>query len=155
MPFFFNIFVVMIYVACLLVVAIWLFSFFRFRRQLSIHTLLCDFTRRNHIRNHNTKTAVEFGCALMLCQKYQSAITLFNEAKQFDPNYKTTIPFLEENIAFCRKPLPWSRGPKDHKGSWRHNLLLVRIGARRFVAISNETILDFNAFCRQLERTRS
>ena len=66
-------------------------------------------------------------------------------------NASTFYPFLDANIAFCKKPLPWSSGAKDHRvGSWWHNFQLVRFGGRSQVAISQEAGLAFNSMLRMM-----
>lgn len=64
-----------------------------------------------------------------------------------------TQTFLDANIEFCKKPLPWSSGAKNYKGgSWWHNFQLVRFGGRRQVAISEQTGLAFNSMLRMMNR---
>ena len=141
------------YVIIILAV-MWLLSYVRFRKRYKMYKMMCEFTRhRFEADPNNPMTAIEYGSALMQCQQYQSALGIFENVKRRVANASTIYPFLDANIAFCKKPLPWSSGPKDHRdGSWWHNFQLVRFGARRQVAISQETALDFNAMLRMMNR---
>lgn len=130
----------------------WLLSYRRFRRKYKMDRAMCEFTRHRYEESPNPRTAVEYGSALMQCQLYEMALAQFEEAKRRDQ--MGTMPFLDTNIAFCRKPLPWSHGARDHRGgSWRHNFLLTRFGGRRQVAISSDTALAFNSMLRAMKRS--
>lgn len=98
-------------------------------------------------------TAIEYGSALMQSQQYKSALDVFEGVRRSVYNASAFYPFLDSNIEFCKKPLPWGKGAKDHKGgSWWHNFLLVRFGGRRQVAISQDTGLAFNSMLRMMNR---
>lgn len=129
-----------------------LFSYVRFRKRYKMDKMMCEFTRhRYEADSSNPTTAIEYGSALMQCQQYQSALNLFEDIKRRVANASTFYPFLDANIAFCKKPLPWSSGAKDRRGgSWWHNFQLVRFGGRRQVAISQEAGLAFNSMLRMM-----
>ena len=132
----------------------WMFSYVRFRKRYKENEMLCEFTRQPYNVNPlNPITAIEYGSALMQCQQYKSAMHVFEGVKDRYANYKDIFPFLDTNISFCKKPLPWSSGAKDHKGgSWWHNFLLVRFGGKRQVVISEDTRLAFNSMLRMMRR---
>lgn len=133
---------------------IWLFSYVKFRRKYKIDRMMCEFTHHLYEDNpENPNAAIEYGCALMLCQQYDSALRMFEVVKHKIANAKVIYPFLNTNIEFCRKPLPWSSGAKDHpSGSWWHNFQLIRFGGCRQVVISDETVLAFNSMVRMMNR---
>lgn len=141
------------YVITILVV-MWLFSYVKFRKRYKIDKMMCKFTRHRYNEDSsNPMAAIEYGSALMQAQLYKSALEVFESVKRRVAMASTLYPFLDSNIEFCKKPLLWSNGAKDHKnGSWWHNFLLVRFGGRRQVAISQDTGLAFNSMLRMMNR---
>lgn len=141
------------YIVIILAV-MWLFSYVKFRKRYKMDKLMCEFTcHRYEADPNNPITAIEYGSALMQCQQYQSALNMFEGVKRRVTNASTFYPFLDTNIAFCKKSMPWSSGAKDHRGgSWWHNFQLVRFGGRRQVAISQDTGLAFNSMLRMMNR---
>ncbi len=131
---------------------LWLWSYVKFRRKYKMDKMLCAMLEHKYKQMPNPHIESEYASALMLCQQYQSALILFEDLKRkgLDRHFN----FLDENIKFCKKPLPWSSGAKNHNGSWLHNFLLVRFGGRRMVAISQDTYLEANAMLRAMERNR-
>lgn len=134
----------------IILVALWLWSYIKFRRKHKIDKLLCSMLEHKYREKPDPMTESEYASALMLCQQYQSALELFEDLKR--KGLDRQFSFLNENIKFCKKPLPWSSGAKNHNGSWIHNFLLVRFGGRRMVSISQDTYLEFNAMLRAMER---
>lgn len=132
----------------------WLFSYIKFRKRYKIDRMMCEFTRQLYEEDRRNPTAaIEYGSALMQAQQYQSALNVFEGLKRRVANAKEIFPFLDTNIEFCKKPLPWSSGAKDYRsGSWWHNFLLVRFGRGRNVVISNDTALAFNSMLRAMAR---
>lgn len=147
----------MTYIIIILVV-MWLISYIKFRRRYKMDKMMCEFTRHRYEEDsRNPMTAIEYASSLMQCQQYGSAIKVFEGIRNRIPNANKIYPFLDANIEFCKKPLPWSSGAKDgakdHKGgSWWHNFQLVRFGGRRQVAISEQTGLAFNSMLRMMNR---
>ena len=132
----------------------WLFSYVKFRKRYKVDKMMCEFTHhRYEADSSNPMTAIEYGSALMQCQQYKSASEIFEGVKRRVANVSAFYPFLDANIAFCNKPVPWSSGAKDYQGgSWWHNFQLVRFGGRRQVAISQDTGLAFNSMLRMMNR---
>ena len=132
----------------------WLCSYVKFRKRYNMDRMMCEFTRHCYNEDSNNPiTAIEYGSALMQAQQYKSALEMFDRVKRRVAMASTIYPFLDANIEFCKKPLPWSSGAKDHKdGSWWHNFQLVRFGGRRQVAISEQTGLAFNSMLRMMNR---
>ncbi len=114
--------------------------------------LLCAMLEHKYRETSSSMTEIEYASGLMLCQKYQSALELFEDLKRKGLDWQ--FSFIDENIKFCMKPLPWSSGPKNHNGSWLHNFLIVRFGGRRMVSISQDTYLEANAMLRAMKRNR-
>lgn len=133
-----------------ILVVLWIWSYIRFRKVYHYNCMLWVILERNYRENPNPHTQSEYASALMLCQQYQSALELFEELQRNGSGRQ--FIFLDANIKFCRKPLPWSKGAKNHNGSWVHNFLFVRFGGRRIVAISQETGLAANAIIRAAKR---
>lgn len=132
----------------------WLFSYIRFRKRYKIDWMMCEFTRNLYDEDpRNAVTAIEYGSALMQAQQYKSALEVFEGFKRRVAMASKLYPFLDTNIDFCKKPLPWSSGAKDHRGgSWWHNFQLIRFGRRRQIAISEKTGLAFNSMLRMMNR---
>lgn len=144
----------MTYIIIILVV-MWLFSYIKFRKRYKMDKMMCEFTRQLYNEDSsNPMTAIEYGSALMQAQQYKSALEVFESVKRRVAMASTLYPFLDVNIEFCKKSLPWSSGAKDHRGgSWWHNFQLVRFGGRRQVAISEKTGLAFNSMLRMMNRS--
>lgn len=130
----------------LILVVLWLWSYFKFRRKYKMDTVLCLMLEHKYRDNPNPVNESEYASALMLCQQYKSALELFEDMKR--KGLERQFSFLNDNINFCKKPLPWSSGAKNHNGSWLHNFLLVRFGGKRMVVISPDTYLEANAMLR-------
>lgn len=141
------------YVVIILAV-MWLFSYVKFRKRYKMDRMMCEFTHQLYNEDSgNPMTAIEYGSALMQAQQYKSALAVFEGVKRRVAMASTLYPFLDANIEFCKKPLPWSSGAKNYKGgSWWHNFQLVRFGGRRQVAISEQTGLAFNSMLRMMNR---
>ena len=132
----------------------WLWSYVKFRKRYKMDRMMCEFTRlRYNEDSSNPMTAIEYGSALMQAQQYKSALEVFYCVKRRVAMASTMYPFLDANIEFCKKPLPWSSGAKDQKGgSWWHNFQLVRFGGRRQVSIYEQPGLAFNSMRRVMHR---
>lgn len=141
------------YVVIILAV-MWLFSYVKFRKRYKMDRMMCEFTHQLYNEDSgNLMTAIEYGSALMQAQQYKSALAVFEGIKRRVAMASTLYPFMDANIEFCKKPLPWSSGAKNYKGgSWWHNFQLVRFGGRRQVAISEQTGLAFNSMLRMMNR---
>ena len=138
----------------IMLVLLWLWNYVKFRKSYKLNRMMCEFTRHRYNEDSsNPMSAIEYGSALMQAQQYKSALVIFERVKGSFSMVTTLYPFLDANVEFCKKPLPWSHGAKDHKnGSWWHNFQLVRFGGRRQVAISQETGLAFNSMLRMMNR---
>ena len=138
----------------IILAAMWLCSYVKFRKRYKMDRMMCEFTRHRYNEDSsNPMTAIEYGSALMQAQQYKSALEMFDRVKRRVAMASTMYPFLHANIEFCKKPLPWSSDAKDQKGgSWWHNFQLVRFGGRRKVAISEQTGLAFNSMLRMMNR---
>lgn len=134
----------------IILVALWLWSFIKFRRKYKMDKVLCEFLCYKYDDGPSPGTQVEYASALMACQHYADALSLFEDLQ--NRGYQTQFDFLPANIDFCKKPLPWSSKIRNHNGSWWHNFLLVRFGGRRRVAISRDTLLEANAMLRMMAR---
>lgn len=137
-------------IIALILMVLWLWSYVKFRKKCKMDRMLCAMLEHKYWENPNPVTECEYASGLMLCQQYKSALELFETLKR--KGFDRQFDFLDDNIRFCKKPLPWSSGAKNHNGSWLHNFLLVRFGGRRMVSISQDTYLEANAMLRAMER---
>ena len=121
-----------------------------FKKQYHRDLVLLALTEDTAKTSPTPNALIEYAGALMHCQRYSDALTIYEDLdKQGLSRVYTFIPY---NIAFCKKPHPFCNGPKNFNGSYRHNFILKRLGARRTPAISNETLLKANAIIRQMSR---
>lgn len=137
-------------IVIIVIAALWLWSFIKFRRKYKMDKTLCEFLRLKYEEHPSAHTQVEYASGLMMCQRYSDALPLFEDLQR--KGTQIQFDFLPENIAFCKRPLPWSKGAKNYNGSWWHNFLLVRFGGRRLTSISRETLLEANAMLRMMDR---
>lgn len=133
------------YVICLLLI-IAVLSIMKFQRQFEIDLMMSDFTRDCYKSKPGKQTAVEYGCALMQVQMYKSAVEVFNDAKKYGS--LKAYPYVKKNIAFCEKPLSWSRrGAKDrYVLNWWRDILVSIFGKERVIVYSDKTLDEFNKY---------
>ena len=128
----------------------WGWCIIKFKKQYHRDLVLLALTEDTAKTSPTPNTLIEYAGALMHCQRYSDALTIYEDLdKQGLSRVYTFIPY---NIAFCKKPHPFCNGPKNFNGSYRHNFILTRLGAKRNPAISNETLLKANALLRQMSR---
>lgn len=128
----------------------WGWRVINFKKQYHRDLVLLALTEDTAKTSPTPNALIEYAGALMHCQRYSDALTIYEDLdKQGLSRVYTVIPY---NIAFCKKPHPFCNGPKNFNGSYRHNFILKRLGARRNPAISNETLLKANAIIRQMSR---
>ena len=130
----------------------WVWSFTKFKKRYKLDSEFLDFLSQRFVLEPGPESQVEYASGLMICQKYNQALALFEDLKE--RGYSRIYTFLDDNIAFCKKPHPWSAEGKDFNGSWRHNFLLVRLGKRRQIYITPGSQLEFNSFKRAINRQR-
>ena len=85
----------------IILVALWLWSYIKFRRKYKMDKLLCSMLEHKYRDKSDPMTESEFASALMLCQQYQSALVLFEDLKR--KGLDRQLSFLNENIKFCKK----------------------------------------------------
>lgn len=121
----------------------------KFQRQFGVDLKMCDFTRSRYKAKPGKQTAVEYGCALMQVQMYKSAFDVFQESKKYGS--LKAYPYVKKNIAFCEKPLPWSRRKAKDRYvlNWLFDILVSRFGRRRVVVYSNKTLDEFYEYLRE------
>jgi hypothetical protein len=136
----------------LIVLAVyWMWCYIKFKRDYKRDCVLLEMLKMNYEAGPSTKTKCELASGYMLCQKYAMASKLFYELK----NEGAKLDYLDENIAFCAKPIPGvANGPKDLQSSYWHNFVLKRLGGRRMVDISSDTYLQANAMLRAMDRKK-
>lgn len=128
----------------------WGWCIIKFKKQYHRDLVLLALTEDTAKTSPTPNALIEYAGALMHCQRYSDALTIYEDLdKQGLSRVYTFIPY---NIAFCKKPHPFCNGPKNFNGSYRHNFILTRLGAKRNPAISNETLLKANALLRQMSR---
>lgn len=121
----------------LVLAALGAYSYWRFRKNTQENQAVAALLEERFMQQQTPDAELAYACALMQCQRYASALALFNDLKASGraPKY----PFLDANIEFCRQPHPLSSGtPQDMEGDWLHHLLVSRLGKRRHIAIPED-----------------
>lgn len=137
-------------IAVIIVFIYWLWCYYSFRQEYRYYKIVLFVTAEDAKKDPSPKNRLEYASALMLCQHYSDALNIFEEldAEGLSNNYD----FIPLNITFCKKPHPLMSRPKNLNGSYWHNFILVRLGSRRQVYITEETQLKVNAVIRQMGR---
>jgi hypothetical protein len=142
----------MLFIVVVLLV-LWTRSYLKFRHQQSNSEYFLDCMLNNPKAKVGKNYLLRLGCAFMEAQRYESAyrcFELFRNSYEYDPiGMKDT---LDDNMAFCRNPIPWMHGPKDLNGSWWHNFLLVRFGKKRWNMLTEDDYLLANSWIRKKRR---
>ena len=122
---------------------IWLYNYWRFSGKRSYCKKMVKVTELRHAQFQTRQSAIDLATAYMNAQRYADAYALYANILSEGSIQADTIRL---NMEFCQKPLPWSRGLKNHKQSYWHNFMLVRFGGRRNNMISEEAILTFDNY---------
>lgn len=122
----------------------------KFKKQYQRDLVLLALTEDAARTTPTPVALIEYAGALMLCQRYSDALTIYEDLDK--QGLSKVYSFIPYNTAFCKKPHPFCNGPKNFNGSYRHNFILTRLGAKRNPSISNETLLKANSIMRQMAR---
>lgn len=132
-----------------------LISYIRFRFNHSMDLKMIEFLELKCKMNPNdVKPMLSLASAYSNAELYAKARSLYLAIKSSSSlmsmlNQDKTEK-LDLNIRFCEKPLPWSKGAKDHRAfKYIHYFFLKRIGNRRYEFITEEDALEFNSYMRQ------
>ena len=132
------------------IILYWGWCVIKFKKQYRRDLVLLALTEDTARTTPTPVPLIEYAGALMHCQRYSDALVIYEGLdKQGLSKVYTFIPY---NIAFCKKPHPFCNGPKNFNGSYRHNFILMRLGAKRNPAISDETLLKANSIIRHLSK---
>ena len=132
----------------------WCFSYFKFRRTIRYKEQVNSYIEQLYVQNKSDIILLQLASSYTECQKYKSALICYNklDVSKIDGRLfggDTQLhSHIEMNIKFCKKPLPWTKEPRDHNHSWLHNFLLIRLGGPRIRLISNNVILEANSAIR-------
>ena len=129
-----------------------LYSFVRFRIRHSVDLTFVKFMEHKcQVSPSESRPLLGLASAYTNAELYAKACSLYSEIKK-DPLLMAqlapdALKNIETNIKFCEKPLPWSKGAKDHHSfRYLHHFFLKRIGGRRYSFISEEDVLGFNSY---------
>lgn len=128
----------------------WGWCVIKFKRQYRRDLVLLALTEYTAKTTQTPAALIEYAGALMLCQRYADALAIYEDLDK--QSLSKVYSFIPYNIAFCNKPHPFCNGPKNFNGNYWHNFILKRLGAKRYPAISNETLLKANFLLRQMSR---
>ena len=124
-------------------VLLWLYSYWRFTGKRSHMRKLVIVTERRFAQLNTQQSAIDLATAYMNAQRYADAYAIYANILTEGCVQADTIKL---NMEFCQKPLPWSKGLKNHRQSYWHNFMLVRFGGRRNNMISEEAILALDNY---------
>ena len=124
-------------------ILLWLYSYWRFTGKRSHMRKLVMVTERRFAQLKTQQSAIDLATAYMNAQRYADAYALY--AKILSEGC-VQAEIIRLNMEFCQKPLPWSKGLKNHSQSYWHNFMLVRLGGRRNNLISQEAILALDNY---------
>ena len=129
-------------------------SFVRFRIRHSVDLKFVEFMEQKCQQSPNEwRPLLGLASAYANAELYAKARSLYMDIKN-DPSLMAqlapgTLESIETNIKFCEKPLPWSKGAKDHHSfRYLHHFFLKRIGGQRYSFITEEDVLGFTSRAR-------
>lgn len=125
------------------ILVIWLWGYFRFIGKRRSYKKMEMVMEHRHARLHTRQSAIDLACAYMNTQRYADAYGLYSKALDESSLQSTDI---KGNMEFCKKPLPWSSGLKNHRMNYWHDFMLVRLGARRKNMMSEDAILAMDNY---------
>lgn len=125
----------------------WLYHYWHFTGKRKYIKKLVVVAEHLYDRQPCEQNALELASAYMQAQRYADAYSTFQDVLKKMPGTinKTDIVM---NMEFCKKPLPWSSSLKNHNMGYLHNFMLVYLGGRRKVMISQETIFKTDDYLR-------
>ena len=132
-------------------------SYIRFRARHQIDLQMVVFLEmRKSLFPNDVQTLLGLATAYTIAELYEKAYIQYNDILQslvhgvgLDNEIAKRI---EINIQFCCKPLPWSKGVKDHHVfRYMHYIFLKRFGNGRYNFITEELALEFNSYMRNKE----
>lgn len=125
------------------IVLLWLYSYWRFTGKRKYSRKMVMVMENRFMKLRTPQSVLDLACVYMNAQRYKDAYNLFADILNEIPGQSDNIKM---NMEFCTKPLPWSRGLKNHNMSYWHNFMLVRFGARRINLMSEEAIFAMDNY---------
>lgn len=122
---------------------VWVYSYWRFTGKRRAYRTMVLVTEARYRKLQTGRCAIDLACAYMNAQRYADAYSMFENVALGFPSVPRDIKL---NMDFCKKPLPWSKGLKNHKMGYWHNFALARLGGRRSNLISQEAVLAFDNY---------
>lgn len=129
---------------------LWLWSYISFRRKHSVDMAAIDVMKARRPKVNDPTYEYRLGSAYMEAQQYADAYRCFQSyLNQYGNLPASSADIVRTNMEFCKHPVPGCNGPKNINGSWWHNLLLVRLGGRRYNMMTQDDCLAVNSYLRQ------
>ena len=122
---------------------IWVFSYWRFTGKRRTYKTMVLVTEARYRKLQTGRCATDLACAYMNAQRYADAYGMFEQVASESPSVPGDIKL---NMDFCKKPLPWSKGLKNHNMGYWHDFALARLGGRRSNLISQDAVLAFDNY---------
>lgn len=127
----------------------WVWSYVKFRRKMKYFTMMAAYLENEVKTDPSPSNKLRFASALIQTQQYKDAYNIYTKLLQ-DYSYLPNKEGIQQNIEFCKNPVPGTSSPKNFNFSWWHNFLLVRLGKCRYNFLTEEDYLKTNSIMRQM-----
>ena len=133
----------------ILIVAFWIYNYFKFRRMNSYYKVMVSYLIMEVQNAPSRDLMLRLSSALIHIQHYRDAyeilIKLSNGCASLDEEQK-----IRANMEFCKNPVTGLSEAKNLNHSYWHNFLLVRLGKRRYDFLTEQDYLMTNSIQRKV-----
>lgn len=138
----------MVYILLFIILAVFIRSYLRFRGKMKYFTAMTYLLQQQLLLNSTPEVLLSLSSALIEIQKYKDAWTVYNQLLKngYSGNFRNHI---QQNMEFCKHPIPGINVQKNFNGSYWMNFLLIRLGNRRYSFLTEQDHLMTQAFFRQ------
>lgn len=137
----------MIKIIIIVLFILWILSYIRFRHKMKYFTLMADYLQAVVMKQPTTEHLLRFSSALIEIQRYKDAYDILEKVSLSYPNHPQ-MERIKMNMEFCTKPIPGVNSPKNYSKSWLHNFIVVRLGRRRYIFLTEEDHLTTSSLMR-------
>lgn len=135
----------MVYLILIVLVAIWLHSYFKFCSKMSYFKTMVNMLQRKVAQDpENSDLLIRLASAHMQIQHYKTARELYAMAISKGLPLGTLKSDIEINMEFCSHPVPSVSRAKDYNHDYWHNFFLVRFGSRRKILLEEQDYIECN-----------
>ena len=139
----------MITIIVLIILGFWIWSYVKFKRKMKYFSVMASYLKNVVDSNPTPENELRLSGALIELQRYKDAHAIMEKVIRQCPNHYN-MEHIKLNMEFCENPIPGVNELKNFNRSWWHNFLLVRLGKRRYIFLSEEDYLRTNSIIRQM-----